>query len=69
MYEIDILPVGDEGQSGDAIAMRFTRPDGQGTAHVIIDAGFDDDGVALVDHVQRYRCPRPRAAFRTRFRN
>jgi len=54
MYEIDFLPVGDEGQSGDAIAARFTRADTGALAHVIVDAGFQDDGAALVDHVQRY---------------
>ena len=54
MYEVDFLPVGDTGQSGDAIAMRFTRADTGSYAHVIIDAGFQDDGDALVDHVHRY---------------
>jgi hypothetical protein len=54
MYEIDFLPVGDEGQSGDAIAIRFTRPDNGQYGHVIIDAGFQDDGEALVQHVQEY---------------
>ena len=54
MYEIDFLPVGDGERSGDAIAMRFTRPDTGDVAHVIIDAGFQDDGEALVDHVKRY---------------
>jgi hypothetical protein len=54
MYEIDFLPVGDGGRSGDAIAMRFTRPDTGGYAHVIIDAGFQDDGEALVEHVETY---------------
>ncbi len=39
MYEIDFLPVGDKGQSGDAIAMRFSRPDGTANAIVVIDAG------------------------------
>lgn len=53
MYEIDFLPVGDGGRSGDAIAMRFTSPSGA-IAHIIIDAGFQDDGEALVEHVQRY---------------
>jgi len=53
MYEIDFLPVGDGGRSGDAVAMRFTKPSG-GIAHVIIDAGFQDDGDALVEHVQSY---------------
>lgn len=54
MYEIDFLAVGDGGRSGDAIAIRFTRPDNGGYAHVIIDAGFQDDGEALVEHVKTY---------------
>ena len=54
MHEIDFLPVGDVGRSGDAIAMRFTRPDTGGQAVVVIDAGFQDDGEALVDHIQKY---------------
>jgi beta-lactamase superfamily II metal-dependent hydrolase len=54
MYEIEFLPVGDGARSGDAIALRFTRPDTGDYAHVIIDAGFQDDGAALVDHVQTY---------------
>lgn len=54
MYEIDFLPVGDGERSGDAIAMRFTRPDTGGIAQVIIDAGFQDDGEALVEHVNTY---------------
>ncbi len=54
MYEIDFLPVGDGTDSGDTIALRFTRPDNGSTAHVIIDAGYKDDGEALVDHVQNF---------------
>ena len=54
MLEIDFLPVGDGEDSGDAIAMRFTRPDTGGIAHVIVDAGFQDDGEALVEHVKNY---------------
>jgi len=54
MYEIDFLPVGDGGRSGDAIAMRFTRPETGGYAHVIVDAGFKEDGEALVEHVKNY---------------
>jgi beta-lactamase superfamily II metal-dependent hydrolase len=34
--------------------MRFPRPDTGTYAHVIIDAGFEENGEALVDHVQRY---------------
>jgi beta-lactamase superfamily II metal-dependent hydrolase len=54
MYEVDFLPVGKGGRHGDAIALRFTRPDTGALAHVIIDAGFDEHGEALVDHVRRY---------------
>jgi beta-lactamase superfamily II metal-dependent hydrolase len=54
MYEVDFLPAGKGGRHGDAIAMRFTRPGGAGYAHVIIDAGFEENGEALVEHVQRY---------------
>lgn len=54
MYEVDFLPVGKSGRHGDAIALRFTRPDTGGLAHVIIDAGFEENGEALVEHVGRY---------------
>lgn len=37
MYEVDFLPVGDTGQSGDAIALRLTRPDNGELAYVVID--------------------------------
>src|SRR5207244_1782037 len=40
--------------SGDAIALRFTHPIRGEWVHVIVDAGFDDDGAALVNHVQQY---------------
>lgn len=53
-YEFDFLPVGDAGDSGDAIAMRFTHPTTGAWTHVVIDAGFKDDGEALVDLVQRH---------------
>ena len=54
MYEIDFLPVGDKGQSGDAIALRFSRPDGAGHAVMVIDAGFQANGDALVEHIDQY---------------
>jgi beta-lactamase superfamily II metal-dependent hydrolase len=54
MYDVDFLPVGDTGQSGDAIALRFTRADNDQLAHVIVDAGFQDDGEAMVQHVLRW---------------
>lgn len=54
MHEIAFLPVGDGERSGDAIALRFTRPDTGRYVHVLIDAGFQDDGEALVQHVRTY---------------
>lgn len=54
MHEIDFLPVGDGARSGDAIAMRFTRPDNGELAHVIIDGGFTPDGDSLVSHVKSF---------------
>jgi beta-lactamase superfamily II metal-dependent hydrolase len=54
VYEVDFLAVGQGGRHGDAIAIRFTRPDTGAYAHLIVDAGFDENGEALVDHVQRY---------------
>src|SRR3954465_15206427 len=53
MWEIDYLPVGKGGRHGDAIAMRFTQPSGA-LVPVIIDAGFEENGEALVEHVRRY---------------
>lgn len=53
-YEIDFLPVGDGKDSGDAIAFRFWRPQAGAWAHVIVDAGFEKNGEALVEHVKRY---------------
>jgi beta-lactamase superfamily II metal-dependent hydrolase len=54
MHEIDFLPVGDAGKSGDAICMRFTRPDTGTQAVIVIDAGYADDGGALVNHIKQY---------------
>jgi beta-lactamase superfamily II metal-dependent hydrolase len=54
MYEVDFLPVGDGTDSGDAIALRFVRPDNGQWAYVVIDAGYKDDGAALVAHIKKY---------------
>lgn len=54
MYEIDFLPVGEEGQSGDAIAIRFSTTADPTYRTIIIDAGFEDNGKALVEHVDRW---------------
>lgn len=54
VFEVDFLPVGEGKDSGDAIALRFTHPISGEWVHVIVDAGFEDDGAALVGHVQQY---------------
>lgn len=53
MHELDLLPVGGGKRSGDAFALRFTRPDTGELAHVTIDAGYREEGAALVEHVRR----------------
>ena len=54
MTEIDFLPVGESGKSGDAIAVRTINPETGGTAVLVIDAGFEGDGSQLAEHVRRY---------------
>lgn len=54
VHDIDFLPVGDGKNSGDAIAIRFSHPEDGRWVHVIVDAGFRDDGEALVEHFTRY---------------
>jgi beta-lactamase superfamily II metal-dependent hydrolase len=54
VYEVDFLPVGQGGRHGDAIAIRFTRPDAVGYSHVIVDSGFEDSGRALVAHFDQF---------------
>lgn len=53
-YEIDFLPVGEK--SGDAIALRFGNLFGSRTDQtvVVVDAGFQESGQALVDHIRKY---------------
>ncbi len=53
MHELDLLPVGRGKLSGDAIALRFTRPDTGALAHVVIDAGYPEEGPAMVDFIRR----------------
>jgi hypothetical protein len=51
VFEIDFLATGQDSRSGDAITMRFTRPDTGALAHVIIDAGFQATGDDVVEFV------------------
>ena len=55
-YEIDFLAVGDNGKSGDAIALRFGDLTNAGNqqAVVVIDGGFCDTGKLLLDHIDTY---------------
>jgi beta-lactamase superfamily II metal-dependent hydrolase len=54
VYEVDFVAVGEAGRHGDAIAIRFIRPDSGEYAHVVIDAGFDQSGKDLVEHIKGY---------------
>jgi beta-lactamase superfamily II metal-dependent hydrolase len=55
-YEIDFLPVGEGERSGDAIALRFGSllVDPPQQSVVIIDAGYQKSGEALVSHVKTF---------------
>lgn len=55
-YEVDFLPVGNGERSGDAIAVRFGNlfgPRREQTV-VVIDAGFEESGEDLVEHIETY---------------
>ena len=54
MFEFDFLPVGDGERSGDAICVRFTSPTNGSYIHGVIDAGFEDDGDAIIRHVKSH---------------
>ena len=55
-YEVDMLGVGEESKSGDAIAVRFGNLQGSRDEQtvVVIDGGFTKDGESLVKHIQNY---------------
>lgn len=55
-YEVDYIPVGEKGKSGDAIALRFGNLTGSRDEQtvVIIDGGFKESGEKLVDHIKKY---------------
>jgi beta-lactamase superfamily II metal-dependent hydrolase len=54
MFEFDFLPVGDGDRSGDAICVRYTHPQTGSYVHGVIDAGFEDDGDKVIEHVKSY---------------
>jgi beta-lactamase superfamily II metal-dependent hydrolase len=55
-FEVDMLAVGEESRSGDAIALRFGNlagPRNEQTV-VVIDGGTKDSGERLVSHINQY---------------
>ena len=55
-FEVDIIGVGQESKSGDAIALRWGNlfgPRSEQTV-VIIDGGFRDTGKEVADHINKY---------------
>jgi beta-lactamase superfamily II metal-dependent hydrolase len=64
MYELDILKAGKE-KDADAITARFTRPDTSEIAHLVIDAGWQDDGDTVVQMLNRYKAPKVEVAIVT----
>ena len=55
-YEVDIIGVGQESKSGDAIAIRWGNLFGARNEQkvVIIDGGFRDSGSDVVGHIKNY---------------
>lgn len=55
-YEVDIIGVGEESKSGDAIAVRWGNLFGSRNEQkvVIIDGGFRESGQDVADHVKKY---------------
>jgi len=55
-YEIDVIGVGKESKSGDAIAVRWGNLHGSRNEQkvVLIDGGFQETGQDVVDHIKDY---------------
>ena len=55
-YEVDILGVGKESKSGDAIALRWGNLHGSRTEQkvVVIDGGFQESGQDVVAHIKSF---------------
>ena len=55
-YEIDVLGVGKESKSGDAIALRWGNLNGNRSEQkvVLIDGGFRETGEDVVTHIKKY---------------
>ena len=55
-YEVDVLGVGKESKSGDAIALRWGNLHGSRNEQkvVVIDGGFQESGQDVVNHIKRF---------------
>lgn len=55
-YEVDVLGVGKESKSGDAIALRWGNLHGRRSEQnvVLIDGGFQESGDDVVTHIKSY---------------
>ena len=55
-YEVDVLGVGKESKSGDAIALRWGDLHGDRNQQkvVIIDGGFQETGKDVITHIKKY---------------
>ena len=55
-FEVDMLAMGEESRSGDAIALRFGKLNGRRDEQmiVVIDGGTKDSGERLVSHINQY---------------
>ena len=55
-YEVDVIGVGKESRSGDAIALRWGNLHGNRREQkvVLIDGGFQDSGQDVVNHIKRF---------------
>jgi len=55
-YQIDFLPVGDKGRSGDAIAMRFGNLYGDRSEQtiILIDGGFKNTAPTIINHLDTH---------------
>lgn len=55
-YEVDFLPVGENGCSGDAIVLRHGNLSGGRNEQrvIVIDGGFADTGEKVVEHVRHF---------------
>ena len=53
MFEIDVLGVGDK-KNAESIGVRFSHPATGVPVHLLIDGGWQQDGLAVVDHVEAF---------------